>query len=58
MFEEFRPVSSSADIQWFHELVDESSIVEDGALGWFPACDGHPRRALLIPGPRRADTEY
>ena len=64
MFEDFRPVSStgSANVRWFHELVDEStskgSTVDRGAIGWFPAGDGHPRRALVIPGPRRPGAEY
>lgn len=63
MFEEFRPVSStgSANVRWFHELVDESSTTDttvDGALGWFPAGNGHPRRALVIPGQRRPAVEY
>ena len=59
MFEEFRPVSStgSANVRWFDELVDESVPVE-GALGWFPAGDGYPRRALMIPGQRRPVAEY
>ena len=61
MFEEFRPVSSmgSANVRWFHELADESpeSTVDGAALGWFPAGNGHPRRALVIPGQRRS-AEY
>jgi hypothetical protein len=63
MFEEFRPVSStgSANVRWFDELVDESAAMNgaaDGALGWFPAGDGYPRRALMIPGQRRPVAEY
>jgi hypothetical protein len=59
MFEEFRPASStgSANVRWFDDLVDETST-KDGALGWFPAGDGHPRRALVIPGQRRPGAEY
>ena len=55
MFEDFRPVSSTgaANVYWFHELVEDSSTMDNGALGWFPAGDGHPRRALVIPGQRR-----
>jgi hypothetical protein len=58
MFEEFRGVSTgSASVRWFHELVDESSTRDDRALGWFPAGDGFPRRALVIPGQRRPNVE-
>jgi hypothetical protein len=65
MFEEFRPVAGmgSANVRWFHELADESPestadvTVNGGALGWFPAGDGHPRRALVIPGQRQG-AEY
>jgi hypothetical protein len=64
MFEEFRPVSGtgSANVRWFHELVDDSaaggSTTDGGALGWFPAEGVHPRRALVIPGQRRPSLEY
>lgn len=58
MFEEFRAVSTgSANVRWFHELVDEPSTQEDGALGWFPAGAGFPKRALVIPGQRRPNVE-
>lgn len=52
MFEEFRPVSNagSANVRWFHELVDIESTVDGGALGWFPAEGEHPWRAVAIPG--------
>jgi hypothetical protein len=58
-FEEFRPVSStgSADVRWFDELADDQSTMDNGALGWFPAGGGFPRRALVIPGPRRPSGE-
>ena len=60
MFEEFRPVSStgSANVRWFHELVDIESTVDGGALGWFPAEGDHPRRAVAIPGQRCPAGEY
>ncbi|HEY2697826.1 MAG TPA: hypothetical protein VGJ45_20365 [Pseudonocardiaceae bacterium] len=58
MFEEFRGVSTgSANVRWFDELVDDTSTVDGGALGWFPAGDGFPRRALVIPGQRRPNVE-
>ena len=59
MFEEFRPVSGtgSADVRWFHELADDTSTTDNAAFGWFPAGDGYPQRALVIPGPRRPAVE-
>ena len=49
--------TGSANVRWFHELVAESSTVDGGALGWFPAGDGFPRRALVIPGQRLPNVE-
>ncbi|HEY4023479.1 MAG TPA: hypothetical protein VGM75_32685 [Pseudonocardiaceae bacterium] len=60
MFEEFRPASrtGAANVRWFDELVEQESTVDGGALGWFPAGSGFPRRALVIPGQRRPAAEY
>ncbi len=60
MFEDFRPASStgSANVRWFHELMDVESTVDGGALGWFPAERGHPRRPVAIPGQHCPVGEY